>query len=60
MHGMQIFHGEMATSIQVDGYQEIRIETDANGTVFVYMGDNFVAFTPNQFREFAVQVYNHK
>lgn len=57
---MNVMKTDRTTSIQVRGYQEIRIETDDKGTVFVYMGDNFVAFTAQQYRAFAVEVFNHK
>lgn len=57
---MDVMKTDLITSIQVRGYQEIRIETDDKGTVFVYMGDNYVAFSAQEYRDFAAEVINHK
>lgn len=37
---------------QVPGYQEITVERSALGVTFLYIGDNYVAFTPDSWARF--------
>lgn len=44
------------STLEVPGYQPIHIDRDGTGTVWLYMGDNFVALSPDQWHRFARMV----
>ena len=44
------------STLEVPGYQPIHIDRDSTGTVWLYMGDNFVALSPDQWHQFARMV----
>ena len=44
------------STLDVSGCQPIHIDRDGTGTVWLYMGDNFVALSPDQWRRFARMV----
>ena len=44
------------STLEVPGYQPIHIDRDCTGTVWLYMGDNFVALSPDQWHRFARMV----
>ena len=39
-------------TIEIPGYQTVAIERDCHGVTWLYLGRDFVAFTPEQWREF--------
>lgn len=44
------------STLEVPGYKPIHIDRDGTGTVWLYMGDNFVALSPDQWHRFARMV----
>jgi hypothetical protein len=44
------------STVEVPGYQPVHIDRDGTGTVWLYMGGNFVAFSQDQWRRFARMV----
>ena len=44
------------STLEVPGYQPVHIDCDGSATVWLYMGDNFVALSPDQWHRFARMV----
>jgi hypothetical protein len=44
------------STLEVPGYQPLHIDCDGSATVWLYMGDNFVALSPGQWHRFARMV----
>ena len=44
------------STLEVPGYQPIHIDRDSTGAVWLYMGDNSVAFSQDQWHRFARMV----
>jgi hypothetical protein len=44
------------STLEVPGSQPVHIDRDGTGTVWLYMGDNFVALSPDQWHRFAGMV----
>ena len=60
MSGMNIIRTDHITAIEIEGQHAFRVETSFSGDKFVYIGDECIVMTAQQYREFAVQVFNHK
>ena len=44
------------STLEAPGYQPVHIDRDGTGTVWLYMGDNFVTLSPDQWHRFARMV----
>lgn len=48
----------MKFTTKIPGYQDLTVENASDGTTFIYIGDNFVALSPDQLREFMTNMHS--
>lgn len=54
---MDIRNYNKITFFDVKGYQALQIE-ETDNSVFLYLGDNFIAFTKQEWRRVATEMFN--